>query len=700
MDRGLNGTDGGPTNAQKSHAEPAGLNKSDLAREIFGTEVDSRGYTVARNRDRIGAWEAEKASPQADNLVLLADYFGIEPADLAPDLIGRTAARAPEAMSMRVLEATPDQAHLQINAVLPASVAAQVMAIVAASPGVGAASAGKPVPKGNPMETRLGISSKTGYYEIRWSERDAAGIVRTRTYSCRTKDRALAEQVRQTWLTAAGHVDNMALSHTIEELIEQYSRNHVDMNGVGATQVWVLQHIKNYFGPDLIADVTPHRVAGYRQMRSRKVKDGTIRRELGALRAVLSWAAKKGLIPVGTVLPSVDLPPASQPRETYLEEADERRMFETAKRLALDPDEMFPRRRIGYFICIALETAARAGAIQGLTWDRVDLARGLIDYREPGRKISKKRRVPVPISDRLRPVIEDLYARRDPTSPFVLGHQGSTRNPFEYFRTKHNFGGVTRHDLRRTWATLRAQRGVSMFDIAGVLGDSIETDGMTDLMKPPKVPCGSCPYRKDVPAGIWAREEYEKLPRYDAETWAQPPGVFMCHQQDGCICGGWLMAHDRDQLLALRIASPNLHRSVWSYDPPVEVFASGAEAAEHGIAGIEDVSAEAHNPTIRRQDAVDIATILNNALMGSEHFKSVDQAVALISIAMAEVVARDGRITPSVFLGLIGIQRDGRSKKPLLKPFHGWEQLEGLRREAQAEAEKEKKLGARKKASA
>ena len=35
--------------------------------------------------------------------------------------------------------------------------------------------------------------------------------------------------------------------------------------------------------------------------------------------------------------------------------------------------------------------------------------------------------------------------------------------------------GVTRHTLRHTWATWAAQHRVSMWDIAGVLGDTVET---------------------------------------------------------------------------------------------------------------------------------------------------------------------------------------------------------------------------------
>lgn len=116
-------------------------------------------------------------------------------------------------------------------------------------------------------------------------------------------------------------------------------------------------------------------------------------------------------------------------------------------------------------------------------------------------------------------------------------------------------------------------------------------------LKPPKVPCGTCPYRKDVPSGIWDRSEYEKLPEYDKSTSEQPPQVFLCHQKDGNLCGGWLLCHDRDHLLSLRVGpimyGVELDESVWTYSSDVPIFGSGAEAAEHGMVEIEKPSVEA-----------------------------------------------------------------------------------------------------------
>lgn len=94
---------------------------------------------------------------------------------------------------------------------------------------------------------------------------------------------------------------------------------------------------------------------------------------------------------------------------------------------------------------------------------------------------------------------------------------------------------------------------------------------------PAKVPCGSCPYRRDVPSGIWEQHEYDKLPQYDGETWQQSPAVFLCHQRDGHLCSGWLACHGPEELLALRFPGA-AHPIAFSYKTDVPVFSSGDEA--------------------------------------------------------------------------------------------------------------------------
>ena len=98
-----------------------------------------------------------------------------------------------------------------------------------------------------------------------------------------------------------------------------------------------------------------------------------------------------------------------------------------------------------------------------------------------------------------------------------------------------------------------------------------------------KIPCGSCPYRCDVPSGLWHRDEYENLPGYDGQTWEQSPNLFLCHQRDGNLCAGWLACHDPRELLALRLHAREVNPAVFAYETDTPVFKSGADAARHGM---------------------------------------------------------------------------------------------------------------------
>jgi hypothetical protein len=116
---------------------------------------------------------------------------------------------------------------------------------------------------------------------------------------------------------------------------------------------------------------------------------------------------------------------------------------------------------------------------------------------------------------------------------------------------------------------------------------------------PAKSPCPTCPYRKDVPSGVWHESEYGKLPEYDGPTFEQPVGAFFCHQQNGRLCAGWCGTHDMGESLGLRFAastgvlSTEDVEAALDYVSPVPLFASGEAAAMHGIAQLDNPSPEA-----------------------------------------------------------------------------------------------------------
>jgi hypothetical protein len=103
-------------------------------------------------------------------------------------------------------------------------------------------------------------------------------------------------------------------------------------------------------------------------------------------------------------------------------------------------------------------------------------------------------------------------------------------------------------------------------------------------------PCETCPYRRDVPSGVWMAHEYEKLTEYDKPTGEQPPSIFYCHTSTDFVCTGWAQCHDRNprghELLALRFAAM-CDRVLKIPKRTVALFKSGAEAAAHGLREIE-----------------------------------------------------------------------------------------------------------------
>jgi len=111
-------------------------------------------------------------------------------------------------------------------------------------------------------------------------------------------------------------------------------------------------------------------------------------------------------------------------------------------------------------------------------------------------------------------------------------------------------------------------------------------------------PCSTCPYRRDVPSGVWAHDTYELLRPYDEPTGGQPFAWFACHATPEHMCHGWAVVHttrgNEFDLLALRVRP---HGPI--PEPFVPLFDSGNEAADHGQRDVESPS-EAARATVDR----------------------------------------------------------------------------------------------------
>ena len=261
----------------------------------------------------------------------------------------------------------------------------------------------------------------------------------------------------------------------ISDLIGEYEQS-ARIRGVGETQLNALLPVRRGLGMYKPAQLTSERQRNYvAERRGGKhtrahakvcASNGTIRRELGALAAVFSWAEGKRLIPQGSA-PELDLPAKPPGRKVYLTEPEADDMWKHA--------EAWTRDNVGMFVMMALDTWARTEAIETVPWNRVSLSPDRIDYRDPFRPETSKRRTVATISPRLRPVIEHRYRTRNPLSELVVG-------PVTYYAwrqfvqtTPYAERGLTRHDLRRTGISLAFARGVDPMKICQMSGDDLDT---------------------------------------------------------------------------------------------------------------------------------------------------------------------------------------------------------------------------------
>ena len=216
-----------------------------------------------------------------------------------------------------------------------------------------------------------------------------------------------------------------------------------------------------YWGERAAGDVNERTLADYVAHRN-GAAIGTIRRELGTLRAALRRAGYRQ---------TIALPSAPEARQRWL------RRHEAAKLLRAARTEPKAARHLCRFILLGLYTAARKRAILELTWAQVDLEHRLIHLNPEGRKQTKKRRPTIRIGNRLLTFLR--YWSRT-ASPTVIddAYGEAVQNVKRSFASASRRAGlgpdVSPHTLRHTSITWMVQGGAPLWEVAGLAGLTME----------------------------------------------------------------------------------------------------------------------------------------------------------------------------------------------------------------------------------
>jgi len=230
--------------------------------------------------------------------------------------------------------------------------------------------------------------------------------------------------------------------------------------------------LKLHFGSVPVIDVTDEMVATYLTRRAsgdigRGAGDATVRRDLAVLISAINHAVRRRRISRDAV-PHIEKPDDAEPRDRWL------RGDELAKLLeAVEPKPGERLSRLHRFVHAAYYTAGRRASIEGLQWFQFDLDAQIITLNPRGRSQTKKRRPIVPIASDFMPCVRRAFSEK--TSAFYLDAGRPIYREFSALAASLGLDDVTPHTLRHSRAVHLAQRGVDLWVIAGLLGDTMKT---------------------------------------------------------------------------------------------------------------------------------------------------------------------------------------------------------------------------------
>lgn len=241
-------------------------------------------------------------------------------------------------------------------------------------------------------------------------------------------------------------------------------------------------HLKDSLGRLTISQVTPEKVAAYRDARLKEVSPHSVRIELALLSHLFSTACREwGMDDVINPVSRIKKPVLPEGRCPVLSEAQILRLVEECKRS--------PARLLYPFVMLALHTGCRSLELRGLRWSQVNLEEGFISLH--GAETKGHRSRTIPLTDVARKILEDIAEERKISK--VVGMDGqplglvfpSRKHPdkprdlhvaFNHAVKKAGLadlpgtGKLRIHDLRHTCGTYLLMNGADLETVRGLLG--------------------------------------------------------------------------------------------------------------------------------------------------------------------------------------------------------------------------------------
>jgi integrase len=228
-----------------------------------------------------------------------------------------------------------------------------------------------------------------------------------------------------------------------------------------------------------LADITANRIAAERDKllsveTKRKDKEGnlkkrsggTVNRYLAALSSCLGFAVKELQWLERNPVERIKKPSEAKGRVRFLSDAELPKLLEACRKSK--------NKHLYLAVALSLTTGARQEEIMALRWPQIDLTRRLITL--PKTKNGDARALPI-VGEALellkeRDKVRSISDNRlfPPTKRAKKAEYMDLRDPWETALTEAKIADFHWHDLRHTAASAMAMSGVSLVEIAKILG--------------------------------------------------------------------------------------------------------------------------------------------------------------------------------------------------------------------------------------
>ncbi len=268
----------------------------------------------------------------------------------------------------------------------------------------------------------------------------------------------------------AGRHFGASKRHTFSELADEYTPHAKDKPRL---DYWL-----GVFGPERLDSITPQRIkketekllaedtGRHRRATGEPLKrtGATVNRYLAALSACLSYGVKEQGWIERNPMEKVRRPPESQGRVRFLSDDERQRLLDACR----------PHADLYLAVVLSLTTGARQAEIMGLRWGQIDFARQVITLAKT--KNGDRRALPL-VGEaftllRERGRVRTLHDDRvfPPTAQARKADSLDLRTSWESALKEAGIKDFHWHDLRHTAASYLAMSGVSLVEIAKVLG--------------------------------------------------------------------------------------------------------------------------------------------------------------------------------------------------------------------------------------